>query len=49
MNVNVSAPTPSRAASRIVFRFEHASQSGGWGFCTGLGTTFRGGSVTCRP
>ena len=26
-----------------------ATHSGGWGFCTGLGTTLRGGMVTKRP
>ena len=31
---------PSLAASLIVSRFEQATHSGGWGFCTGLGTTF---------
>ena len=34
---------PSRAASLIVSRFEQATHSGGWGFCTGLGTTLRHG------
>ena len=27
----------------------HATHTGGCGFCTGLGTTLRGGMVTCAP
>ena len=45
MNANVSAPMPFSAASRIVSRRLHATHSGGCGFCTGLGTTLRGGIV----
>ncbi len=30
-------------------RREHATQSGGWGFCIGFGTTLRGGICTKRP
>ena len=40
---------PLCAASLIVSRREHATHSGGCGFCSGLGTTFRGGIVTNRP
>ena len=40
---------PFSAASRMVSRREQATQSGGWGFCTGLGTTLRGGIDTKRP
>ena len=43
MKANVSAPMPSWAARWIVSRFEQATQIGGWGFCTGLGTTLRAG------
>ena len=49
MNANVSAPMPFSAASRIVSRRLHATHSGGCGFCTGLGTTLRGGIVTNLP
>ena len=40
---------PFSAASRIVSRREHATHSGGCGFCTGLGTTLRGGIWTYWP
>ena len=30
-------------------RREQATHNGGWGFCTGLGTTLRGGIVTNLP
>ena len=40
---------PRRAASRIVSRRLHATQSGGWGFCFGFGTTLRGGIEVQRP
>ena len=40
---------PFSAASRIVSRREHATHSGGCGFCTGLGTTLRGGIDTNLP
>ena len=40
---------PFSAARRIVSRREHATHSGGCGFCSGLGTTLRGGIVTKRP
>ena len=43
MKAKVSAPMPMRAASLMVSRFEHATQSGGCGRCTGFGTTFRQG------
>jgi hypothetical protein len=43
MKAKVSAPTPFCAAMRMVSRDEHATQSGGCGFCTGFGTTLRGG------
>ncbi len=43
MNAKVSAPIPSWAARWMVLRFEHATQSGGCGFCTGLGMTLRAG------
>jgi hypothetical protein len=49
MNANVSAPMPSCAARWIVSRFEHATQSGGCGFCTGLGTTLRTGIEKYLP
>jgi hypothetical protein len=49
MKAKVSAPRPFSAASRIVSRREHATHSGGCGFCTGLGTTLRGGIVTYLP
>ena len=49
MKAKLSAPIPWRAASRIVSRREQATQSGGWGFWTGLGTTLRGGACTKRP
>ncbi len=49
MKANVSAPMPFSAASRIVSRREHATHSGGCGFCTGLGTTLRGGIDTNLP
>ncbi len=39
----VSAPMPSRAAIRMVSRWEHATQTGGCGRCTGFGTTLRQG------
>ena len=42
-NAKVKARMPSRAAMRIVSRFEQASQRGGCGFCSGFGTTFRAG------
>ena len=45
----VSAPMPFSAASRIVSRRQHATHSGGCGFCTGLGTTLRGGICTNWP
>ena len=45
MKANVSAPMPFSAASRIVSRRLQATHSGGCGFCTGLGTTLRGGIV----
>ena len=34
---------PLRAAKWIVSRRLQATHSGGWGFCSGLGTTLRGG------
>ncbi len=34
---------PSCAARWMVSRLEQATQIGGWGFCTGLGTTLRAG------
>ena len=40
---------PFCAASRIVSRRLHATHSGGCGFCTGLGTTLRGGIETNSP
>lgn len=49
MNENVSAPMPHSAASRIVSRREHATHTGGCGFCTGFGTTLRGGILTYLP
>ena len=49
MKANVRAPMPFSAASRIVSRRLHATHSGGCGFCTGLGTTLRGGIVTNSP
>ena len=49
MNANVSAPIPARAAMWMVSRFEHATQMGGWGFCSGLGTTLRQGMEKKRP
>ena len=33
----------------MVSRRLQATHSGGWGFCTGLGTTLRGGMLTNRP
>ena len=49
MNAKVSAPMPFSAASKMVSRREQATQSGGCGFCIGLGTTLRGGIWTKRP
>ncbi len=49
MKAKLSAPIPFSAASRMVSRRLHATHSGGWGFCTGLGMTLRGGMVTKRP
>ena len=49
MKPKVSAPMPSRAASWIVSRREAATQIGGWGFCTGLGTTLRHGMEKYLP
>ena len=49
MKAKVSAPMPFSAASRMVSRRLHATHSGGCGFCTGLGTTLRGGICTNRP
>ena len=40
---------PSCAASLMVSRFEHATQSGGCGVCTGLGTTLRTGMEKYFP
>ena len=40
---------PFSAANRMVSRRLQATHSGGWGFCTGLGTTLRGGMVHERP
>ena len=40
---------PFSAASRIVSRREQATHTGGWGFCTGFGTTLRGGICTNWP
>ena len=40
---------PFSAASRMVSRRLHATHSGGCGFCTGLGTTLRGGICTNWP
>jgi len=34
---------PHRPALAMVWMFEHATQSGGWGFCRGLGITLRAG------
>jgi hypothetical protein len=49
MNANASAPIPFCAARWMVSRRLHATQTGGCGFCTGLGTTLRGGMVTYGP
>ena len=49
MKAKLSAPMPFSAASRIVSRRLHATHSGGCGFCTGLGTTLRGGICTNWP
>jgi hypothetical protein len=49
MKEKVSAPIPFSAASRIVSRREQATQTGGCGRWTGLGTTLRGGIVTYAP
>ena len=45
---------PARVAEKVatldlVSRREHATHSGGWGFCLGLGTTLRIGIVKKRP
>ena len=40
---------PFVAARWIVSRREHATQSGGCGFCSGLGTTLRGGMESPGP
>ena len=48
-NEKLSAPMPFSAASRIVSRREHATHSGGCGFCSGLGITLRGGIEKKRP
>ncbi len=44
-NENDSAPMPLRAANWIVSRRLQATQSGGCGFCSGFGTTLRGGML----
>ena len=49
MKAKVSAPMPSWAARWMVSRFEHATQSGGCGFCTGFGTTLRTGIEKYLP
>ena len=49
MNWNDRAPIPHCAASRIVSRRLHATHSGGWGFCSGFGTTLRGGICSHLP
>ena len=49
MKAKLSAPMPFSAASRMVSRRLHATHSGGCGFCTGLGTTLRGGICTNWP
>ena len=49
MNAKVRAPIPSCAAKWMVSRFEHATQSGGCGFWTGLGTTLRTGIAKYLP
>jgi hypothetical protein len=49
MKAKVSAPMPFSAARRMVSRREHATHNGGCGFCTGLGTTLRGGICTNCP
>src|SRR4051794_41305418 len=48
-NEKLSAPTPFSAASRIVSRREHATQSGGGGFLGGVGATVGRGARPKRP
>ena len=43
MKLKESAPMPFSAAMWIVSRRLHATHSGGWGFCSGFGTTLRTG------
>ena len=40
---------PSWAARWMVSRFEQATQIGGWGFCTGFGSTLRAGMEKYLP
>jgi hypothetical protein len=49
MKLKLSAPMPLVAARWIVGRRLHATHSGGWGFCIGLGTTLRTGISKNRP
>ena len=49
MKENDSAPMPLVAARWIVSRRLHATHSGGCGFCSGLGTTLRGGICSHSP
>lgn len=43
ITTSVSNPSPIFPASEFVSSLLAASQSGGWGFCTGIGTTVRSG------
>ena len=45
----MSAPIPARAAAWMVSRLEQATQIGGCGFCSGLGTTLRTGMEKNLP
>ena len=49
MNEKARAPMPLRAATRIVSRFVQAIHMGGWGFCSGFGSTLRQGMEKCSP
>ena len=49
MKLKVSAPMPFWAAKWMVSWRLHATHSGGWGFCRGLGTTLRGGMEKNSP
>src|SRR5262245_51833542 len=47
--LNIAAPMPMRPASSTVPGFEAVTQSGGWGRCTGFGSTQRSGTEKYFP